>query len=273
MAVYWVTRVDAPGAADRPAAAEIWRRFPKFILGFVGASLLFSFVLTPALGDDAVAGIIDLTSDLRGWLFCLAFASIGLESNFRALAGQVLGGPAHSALRRGPGLQPRADPARGLARVRRGPLRSGVMRTGNETPLPTPRGRRQKPEAARTARRRMLALAALALLLSQAVRLPGPAGDAIRGNAAADRDATALFYTEVDGWPAWGTARPLDDPPGGIGPLGPASAGAAGSRAGETPDARRSRGRRRRCRHPLNSVAARSRASRSPTSTAVSPGR
>ena len=49
----------------------------------------------------------------------------------------------------------------------------------------------------------VLALAALALLLSQAGRLPGPAGDAIRENAAADRDATALFYTEVDGWPAW----------------------------------------------------------------------
>ncbi len=46
----------------------------------------------------------------------------------------------------------------------------------------------------------LLALGALALLLSQAGRLPGPAGDAIRENAAADRDATALFYTEVDGW-------------------------------------------------------------------------
>ena len=49
----------------------------------------------------------------------------------------------------------------------------------------------------------LLALGTLALLLSQAGRLPGPAGDAIRANAAADRDATALFYTEVDGWPAW----------------------------------------------------------------------
>ena len=49
----------------------------------------------------------------------------------------------------------------------------------------------------------VLGLGALALLLSQAARLPGPAGDAIRGNAAADRDATALFYTEVEGWPAW----------------------------------------------------------------------
>ena len=66
--------------------------FPKFILGFIGASLLFSFVLTPALGDDAVSGIIDLTSDFRGWLFCLAFVSIGLESDFRALANQVAGG-------------------------------------------------------------------------------------------------------------------------------------------------------------------------------------
>ena len=92
VAVYWVTRVDAPGAAGRPPAAEIWNRLPKFILGFLGASLLFSFVLTPALGDDAVAGIIDLTSDLRGWLFCLAFVSIGLDSNFRALAGHVAGG-------------------------------------------------------------------------------------------------------------------------------------------------------------------------------------
>ena len=54
----------------------------------------------------------------------------------------------------------------------------------------------------------LLALGALALLLSQAARLPGPAGDAIRENAAADRDATALFYTEVDGWPAWPGGRP-----------------------------------------------------------------
>ena len=54
----------------------------------------------------------------------------------------------------------------------------------------------------------VLALGALALLLSQAGRLPGPAGDSIRGNAAADRDATALFYTEVDGWPAWPDRAP-----------------------------------------------------------------
>ena len=39
-----------------------------------------------------MGGIIDLTSDFRGWLFCIAFVSIGLESNFRALANQIQGG-------------------------------------------------------------------------------------------------------------------------------------------------------------------------------------
>lgn len=92
VAVCWATRADAAGGPARSAAAEIWTRFPKFILGFVGASLLFSFVLTPALGDGAVADIVDLTSDFRGWFFCLAFVSIGLESNFRILAGQAAGG-------------------------------------------------------------------------------------------------------------------------------------------------------------------------------------
>ena len=48
-----------------------------------------------------------------------------------------------------------------------------------------------------------LALAALAVVLSQAGRLPGPLGEVLRANLAADRDATALFYTEVDGWSAW----------------------------------------------------------------------
>ena len=92
VAVYWVTNVEKSDDAARPAATEIWTRFPKFILGFVGASLFFSFVLVPTMGDEAVSGIIDVTSDFRGWLFCLAFVSIGLESNFRALASQIQGG-------------------------------------------------------------------------------------------------------------------------------------------------------------------------------------
>ena len=36
--------------------------------------------------------MLDLTSDFRGWFFCLAFVSIGLESNMKQLMGQVQGG-------------------------------------------------------------------------------------------------------------------------------------------------------------------------------------
>jgi len=87
-----VTRVEPSTDAAHAGAIEIWNRFPKFVLGFVAASLLFSFVLTPALGDEAVAGLLDLTSDFRGWLFCLAFVSIGLDSNVSTLLCQVAGG-------------------------------------------------------------------------------------------------------------------------------------------------------------------------------------
>jgi uncharacterized membrane protein YadS len=92
VAVYWVTTIEKKEGAARPAVSEIWTRFPKFILGFIGASLLFSFVLVPTLGDDTVTGVVDITSDFRGWFFCLAFVSIGLESKMKQLMGQVQGG-------------------------------------------------------------------------------------------------------------------------------------------------------------------------------------
>ena len=91
VAVFWVARVERTG--DRkPEAMEIWRRLPKFVIGFAAASLLFSFVLTPALGAARVAATLDLTSDVRGWLFCVAFVSIGLESSFRDLARHTAAG-------------------------------------------------------------------------------------------------------------------------------------------------------------------------------------
>ncbi len=92
VAVYWVTNVEKTQSRTESPALQIWTRFPKFILGFIGASIAFSLILTPMMGEEAVAGILDLTSDLRGWFFCLAFVSIGLESNMKELMGQVQGG-------------------------------------------------------------------------------------------------------------------------------------------------------------------------------------
>lgn len=94
VAVYWVTCVERQEAGPRPGVGEIWKRFPKFILGFVAASMVFSGLYSfldqgPALVD---AVIQDSTKNLRGWFFCLAFVSIGLETNFRELAGYLKGG-------------------------------------------------------------------------------------------------------------------------------------------------------------------------------------
>ena len=95
VAVYWTTRVDR--TQDRKVSAgEIWTRFPKFILGFIGASIVFS-ILQQWLRPDVSAGLIEqgvfgFTGKFRGWLFCLAFVSIGLSTNFKELRAQFSGG-------------------------------------------------------------------------------------------------------------------------------------------------------------------------------------
>lgn len=84
VAVYWSVRFGDEAPGERIGVGEIWKRFPKFVLGFLGASLAFSFLL-PALGFTASA-IETITKDtvtpFRTWLFSLAFVAIGLETNF-----------------------------------------------------------------------------------------------------------------------------------------------------------------------------------------------
>jgi len=92
VALFWVARVDRDPSAPRPSLMEVWYRFPKFILGFALASVVFSFVVLPSAGEARVAEILDVSKALRAWLFCLAFVAIGLESNFKELAGQLVGG-------------------------------------------------------------------------------------------------------------------------------------------------------------------------------------
>lgn len=88
VAVYWVTRVERDEHGARPRVSEIWRRIPRFILGFVFASIVFSLIASQVSGGPEIvdAMIKGSTAPLRGWLFCLAFVSIGLETNVRELA-------------------------------------------------------------------------------------------------------------------------------------------------------------------------------------------
>jgi uncharacterized integral membrane protein (TIGR00698 family) len=101
VALFWITSVERDPDAPRPGLMQIWVRFPKFIVGFVAASILFSFILTPLftwLFDGNGLKLVEssvlkaVTNPLRGWFFCLAFVSIGLESNFAEMASQLEGG-------------------------------------------------------------------------------------------------------------------------------------------------------------------------------------
>ncbi|HEX4147220.1 MAG TPA: putative sulfate exporter family transporter [Pirellulales bacterium] len=94
VAVYWVTCVERSADSPRPSVLEIWRRFPKFVLGYLAASLLFSAVYSTGVeGQSIVSAVTTGTSEvLRGWFFCLAFVSIGLDTNFRELGRFLVGG-------------------------------------------------------------------------------------------------------------------------------------------------------------------------------------
>ncbi|MEW5871845.1 MAG: putative sulfate exporter family transporter [Chloroflexota bacterium] len=72
LALYFTTVVE--GKKEKPSAAIIWQRFPKFVLGFIIASLLFTFgvIVKDSDGAKAIAG-------LKDWAFCLAFVCMGLE--------------------------------------------------------------------------------------------------------------------------------------------------------------------------------------------------
>src|SRR3546814_5003233 len=54
ISIYWTYTQKAPeGMEDnKPSLKLLWDRFPKFVLGFMAASLLFSFVLGPEMVAD-----------------------------------------------------------------------------------------------------------------------------------------------------------------------------------------------------------------------------
>ena len=86
ISVYW-TYTNHPAGEDKaskPTLKVIWERFPKFVIGFIGASLIFSFLISPEI-NTAVKGSL---KNLQGLWFALAFTSIGLETNFKELFGK-----------------------------------------------------------------------------------------------------------------------------------------------------------------------------------------
>ncbi|GAB6899269.1 YeiH family protein [Kineosporia succinea] len=84
LAAWFAYRVDRTPDAPRPGIGELWRRFPKFVLGFIAASVIATVYLGQVGAADGKAHIA-IVNDLRIWFLILAFVSIGLEFRVRAL--------------------------------------------------------------------------------------------------------------------------------------------------------------------------------------------
>jgi len=94
MALWAVMSLDRAAGAARPSIMEIWYRFPKFIVGFVVASLIVFFVLEPIMGAKEAQAVGSLAKSFRDPFFVLAFVCIGLETRFKELLSVGGGKPA-----------------------------------------------------------------------------------------------------------------------------------------------------------------------------------
>ncbi|MGA2537507.1 MAG: putative sulfate exporter family transporter [Terracidiphilus sp.] len=78
-ALYWSSRGQAEAVTNK--GAFLWRKFPKFVLGFLLISMLatLGFFAKPQLASLA---------NLSRWAFLLTFAGVGLRTNLRELGKQ-----------------------------------------------------------------------------------------------------------------------------------------------------------------------------------------
>ena len=89
LSIWWTLR-KGKQTGERPGLRVIWERFPKFVLGFLIASFVFSFLLDPGLVKETKS----VLAGLRTIWFALAFTSIGLEARFTELFRMEGGRPA-----------------------------------------------------------------------------------------------------------------------------------------------------------------------------------
>lgn len=78
ISLYWTYINSTKNKEVKPSAKLIWERFPKFVIGFVAASILFSFFVQP----ETVSEVKGSLKNVQNLWFALAFTSIGLETRF-----------------------------------------------------------------------------------------------------------------------------------------------------------------------------------------------
>ena len=82
LTAYFALKVERKSADQaRPSIGQFWQRFPKFVLGFIAASVIGTLYLQ--WGGDKSA--VTTVNDLRTWFLIFAFVSIGLEFSLKGL--------------------------------------------------------------------------------------------------------------------------------------------------------------------------------------------
>ena len=83
-------RWERTGIHSRSRAAEIWNRFPKFVLGFLVASAVVTLVARgfdyAAYKKEVLPALVAPLQAFRTWAFTFAFLSIGLTTRIREFA-------------------------------------------------------------------------------------------------------------------------------------------------------------------------------------------
>ena len=85
IALYLSTKGD-DGKSQRPSLGIVWEKFPKFIIGFVAASLVFSICQSSEIFPDfAKAKLVEtsLAKTFSQLFFSLAFVCIGLDTRLK----------------------------------------------------------------------------------------------------------------------------------------------------------------------------------------------
>jgi uncharacterized integral membrane protein (TIGR00698 family) len=77
ISIYWAYSKKTK-SNESISLSIIWERFPKFVLGFIAASVLFSFFISPGV----VVHVKDSLKSIQTLWFVLAFTSIGFETKF-----------------------------------------------------------------------------------------------------------------------------------------------------------------------------------------------
>lgn len=83
LTAYFALKVERSAHSARPTLGQFWQRFPKFVLGFIAASVIGTLYLQFA-GDGGKATIATV-NDLRTWFLIFAFVAIGLEFSLKGL--------------------------------------------------------------------------------------------------------------------------------------------------------------------------------------------